>query len=44
MDNKLSLKGAIKLQKIDEKLCYNVARFARTQISPIASYLGGILA
>jgi len=28
----------------NEELCYNVARFARAQISPIASFLGGIIA
>ncbi len=32
-----------KVEKVDEKLIDNVSFFARTQISPITSFWGGII-
>ena len=44
--NKSEMKdeNAVTVEEVEKELCYNVARFARAQISPIASFLGGIIA
>jgi ubiquitin-activating enzyme E1 len=42
--SQMAIEGAIKLDNIDEEIVRNVARFARAQISPVASFWGGIVA
>lgn len=36
--------GVIKVDEVNEDVVKNVARFARAQISPLASFWGGIIA
>ena len=40
----LDLKDVIKLEEVDAKLAMNVARYARAQICPMASFMGGVVA
>eukprot|EP01016_Furgasonia_blochmanni_P016293 TRINITY_DN1933_c0_g1_i2.p1 TRINITY_DN1933_c0_g1~~TRINITY_DN1933_c0_g1_i2.p1 ORF type:complete len:800 (-),score=390.27 TRINITY_DN1933_c0_g1_i2:282-2681(-) len=41
---KMDIEGLVKLETVNADLVKNVARFARTQISPLASFWGGIIA
>jgi ubiquitin-activating enzyme E1 len=40
----MEIEGVIKVEEIDEKIVKKIARFARTNISPVASFWGGIVA
>ena len=40
----MDIEGLVKLQTVDEKLVKNVAYFAKAQISPCASFWGGVVA
>ena len=40
----MDIEGLIKVEAVDEKLVKNVAYFARAQISPCASFWGGVVA
>ena len=43
-DSTIEVEDVIKLEESDAKLAMNVSRFARAQICPMASFLGGIVA
>jgi len=43
-DKESELKDAVKLDELQEDIVRNVASFARSQICPIASFLGGVVA
>lgn len=44
LGSKMQIEGEdFKVEKVDEKLIDNVSFFARTQISPITSFWGGII-
>lgn len=40
----MEVEGALKLDSVDEKLAKNTALYARANISPLASFWGGIVA
>ena len=44
IESEIEEEDVVKVKEVDKELCYNVARYARAQISPIASFLGGIIA
>ena len=39
----MEVEGEFKIDKVDEELIKNIARFANLQISPTASFWGGII-
>lgn len=40
----MDLEGIVKVDEINEKLVFNTANFGRANISPVASFWGGIVA
>jgi hypothetical protein len=40
----MEIEGVVKIDSFNEDLIKNVAYFARTNISPLASFWGGIVA
>lgn len=40
----MDIEGSVKLEKIDEELIRNIAKYATVSISPSAAFFGGILA
>jgi len=41
---KMEIEGMVIANEINEEVVKNIARFSRTQISPVASLFGGIIA
>ncbi len=40
----IEIEGVIRVEEVDEKVVKTIARFARTNISPVASFWGGVVA
>lgn len=40
----MQIEGSIFVEEVNENLVKNIARFARANISPVASFWGGIIA
>lgn len=40
----IEVEGTIKVEKVDENLVKNIARYARANITSVASFWGGIVA
>ena len=41
--NQIEIEGQFQIEDIDENIAYNVANYARAQISPMCSFWGGIV-